>query len=303
VSKELSKNQREILDMLTKEYETPKRIAIRRKTSITAVYKIINKLIEKGYLTRGFNRGLKKIQSTKTFKPIKLKIFIRLHAQEWNIKIIYKSNFYKKLPKNKVIFIEGNTVRLYKNSIEIYSNENLKFEAEDEQRVTALSFNYWQRIFNKLENKLKILIIKEGYSNISLVNSHYAEVNNELAKEYNEKKVKLNIYTTDEGKLWFKIDHSWNLNEAETLHPKTSKPDMTKVKEVFNDIRDNENIYLPSQATKLISNILEAQKNEQSKWSFYAENIKSHTDSIIQLNKTLKKFNKRLSQTKITEWL
>jgi len=299
----LSKHQREILNMLTIDYETPKRIALRRKTSVQAVYKTINKLIEKGYITRGFKRGLKKIQSTKPFKPIKsLKTYIRLHGMEWNIKIIYKSRFYNKLPKNKIIFIDDNTIRLYKNSIEVYSNENLKFEAEDEQRATALSFNYWQKIFNRLENKLKILIIKEGYHNINLVNSHYAEVNNELAKEYNEKKVKLKVFSTDEGKLWFEIDHSWNLNEAESKHPITSKPDMTKVKAVFNDIRDNENIYLPSQATKLISNIIKAQQHEQSKWSYYAENIKAHTNSIIQLNKTLKKFNNRLSQTDLRKW-
>ena len=79
MSDELSKEQREILDMITKDYEIPKGIALRRKTSIQAVYKIINKLKEKGYLTRGFNRGLKKTKSTKPFKPPKhLKKFIRL---------------------------------------------------------------------------------------------------------------------------------------------------------------------------------------------------------------------------------
>ena len=303
MSSELSKDQQEVLDMLTKEYEIPRNIAIRRKTTVQAVYKIINKLKGKGYLTRGFNRGLKKTETTKHFKPPKhLKNYIRLHNQEWNIRIIYKSNFFKKLPKNKVIFIDSNTIRIYEDSIEIYSNELLKFEAEDEWRATALSFNYWQRIFTRLENKLKITIIKEGYNNISLVNYHYAEVNNELAKEYNEKKVKLNIYGTEDGKLWFKIDHSWNLDEAECVHPIKAKPDTTRVKEVFNDIRDNQ-VYLPSEATRLISNILEAQKNEQGKWSYYAENIKAHTDSIVQLNKTLKKFNEKLSQTDLRKWI
>lgn len=247
----LSETQKEILDMLTKEYETPKRIALRRKTTVQAVYKVIRKLIKKGYLTRGFNKGLKKSQSTKDFFYKGKGKYIRLHGQEWNIKIIYKSRFYNKLPKNKVIFSDGNTIRIYKDSIEVYSNENLKFEAEDEQKATAMSFNYWQKIFNRLENKLKVTLIKEGYHNIELVNHHYAEVNNELAEEYNEKKVKLNIYSTEDGKLWFKIDHSWNLHEAETLHPETAKPDITKVKAHFNDIRDNKT-YLPSEIKKNI---------------------------------------------------
>ncbi len=250
----LSDTQREVLDMLTKDYEIPKRIALRRKTSIRAVYKTIKILQKKGVLTRGFTRFTKN-QSTQTFKPPKsLKTYIRLHGQEWNIKILYKSRFYEKITKNKIFFIDGNTVRLYKDSLEVYSNELLKFEAEDEWRATALSFNYWNKMFTRLENKFKIIIIKEGYSNISQVKHEYAEVGNELAKEYNEKKLKLNIYTTDDGKLWFKIDHSWNFDEAETSHTITAKPDMTKVKAYFNDIRDNPEIPIPSKSFELSSN-------------------------------------------------
>lgn len=253
----LSAEQQEILDMLTCDYETPRNIAVRRKTSLTAVYKTIAKLKEKGYLTRGFNRGLKNIQST---QPKHLKQFIRLHGQEWNIQIIAKSDFYRKLEKNTVIFVDSNTVRLYEDSIEVYANEHLKFEAEDEQRATALSFNYWTRLFTKLENRLKVIIVKQYNQNIRLVNCHYAEVNNELAKECNEKKVKLRVFTTDEGKLWFTIDHSWNFNEAETVHPETSKPDMAKVKAHFNDLRDKQS-YLPSETKERVDMLGKAEKN------------------------------------------
>lgn len=245
----LSKQQKEILDMLTQDYETPKHIAIRRKTSLRAVYKTITKLIEKGYLSKGFTRGFNKRQSTQPFQPPKsLKTYIRLHGMEFNIQIIYFSDYYQKLDKSKIIFIDGNAIRIYEKSIEVYSNESLSFEAEDENRATALSMAYWQKIFHLVEHRLKIVIIKEQHDNIRIVNSHYAEVNNELAKEYNEKKVKLRIYTNNDGKLWFTIDQSWNLNEAETQHPSTAKQDMTKVKAVFNDIRDNPS-FLPSEIT------------------------------------------------------
>lgn len=248
---DLSKEQQEVYDMLTNDYETPKNIAIRRKTSVTAVYKTINKLKKKGYLTQGFTRGLKRVESTKLQPSKLLKKYIRLHGMEFNIKIINKSDNYSKLEKNEIIFIDGNTIRLYENSIELYSNEHLDFKGEDEWRATALAMHYWQKIFTQIENRLKIIIVKEGYQNIRLVNSHYAEVNNEIAEECNKDKVKLNVYTTNEGKLWFKIDFSWNENEAETVHPDTSKPDMGRVKAVFNDIRDNDS-YLPSKTKQNI---------------------------------------------------
>ncbi len=56
ISSKLSKEQREILDMLTKDYETPKSIALRRKTSISAVYKTINKLKKNGIIIKNIKR-------------------------------------------------------------------------------------------------------------------------------------------------------------------------------------------------------------------------------------------------------
>lgn len=192
-------------------------------------------------------RGLKKsnplpqIQPPRSLK--KFKRYIRLHAQEWNIKLLWKSDHYDQLRiQGNLIDLDNNRIRLHNESLEIYSGKD--FSAEDELRATALSFQYWNKFFVRLENHLKILIIKNRVHNISLVNSHYAEVDNELAREYEKKKIQLNIYAVEDGKLWFKIDNSFDLHEAETLHPGTAKDDMTKVRAHFNDIRSNEHIPL-----------------------------------------------------------
>ena len=163
-SQKLSSQQSEILYLLTKEYLTPKKIAIKRGTHISAVYKIINKLKKKGALNGTSNRGYKKKLSTTIIKkPKSLKSFkkyIRLHAQEWNIEILYKTNFYEELrQKGNSLTIDNNKVRLYKNSIEIYSGKD--FCAEDVQRATSLSFQYWDKFFTRLENYFKIIIIKK----------------------------------------------------------------------------------------------------------------------------------------------
>lgn len=319
-SGKLSSQQSEILYLLTKEYLTPKKIAIKRGTHISAVYKIINKLKKKGVLNGTSNRGYKKNIPTHIIKkPKSLKSFkkyIRLHAQEWNIKILYKTNFYEELrQKGNTLEIDNNKVRLYKNSIEIYSKKD--FCAEDEQRATTLSFQYWDKFFTRLENHFKIIIIKNRKHNIKLVSNHYAEVNNELAKEYNLEKKKLNIYTTDDGRLWFTIDYSFNENEAETLHKDTAKQDMGKVKRVFNDYRNN-NSYLPSEVKGMLDQIImnvhkftEENLILSNNFNLYNKNIELHLNVLKNIEKAILKLSnikkrrikKVLNQTNLSKFI
>ena len=137
------------------------------------------------------------------------------------------------------------------------------------------------------------MILKERKANIKLVNSHYAEVNNEFAKEYNEKKVKLHIYTTDDSRLWFTIDHSFNLDEAEFLHPETAKPDITKVKAVFNDIRDKP-IYLPSETKSFLDRTDDTLNRLVETTKMEIENKKLHQRVLKSMDNTLKAIRKEL---------
>jgi len=257
-----TKIEQEILHYLSNEFLTVKQIAIRRQCSTSNIYKIIRKLKKKGLLNPT-NQMVHKIQPTLSKKLNQ----IRLHGQEFNIKILYKDQRYKKLlKKSNLINIDGNTIRLYSNSIEVYSG--MSFYADDPQKATSNSFKYWNKLFTRLEHQLKIIIVKPRYQNIRLVNSHYAEINNELSEECERKGYKLRIYTKDDGKLWFVIDNSFNLHEAETLHPKTAKKDMEKIQPYFNDLRDDSH-YLPSEVKrillptlKLVQEIAEAQLNQ-----------------------------------------
>jgi len=164
---------------------------------------------------------------------------IRLHGQEFNIKIIYKDDKYKYLlDRINTTKIDDNTIRLYKNSIEVYSGKS--FYADNAQKATADSIDYWNRFFARLENEFKVILIKPRAQNIKLVKNHYAEINNELAIECEKKGDKINIYAREDGKLWFSIDNSFNLKEAETQHSSTAKADMEEVVQpFFNDLRDN----------------------------------------------------------------
>ncbi len=261
----LTTTEREILHLLTNEFLTVKQTAIRRGTSVQSVYKIVKKIKQKGLMTRGFKEVEKK---DTTFKPF-TNNYIRLHAQQFNIKILFKDERYKQtLAKSNTVNIDGNTIRLFADGLEVYSGQD--FYAEDVQKATYKSIKYWNRLFVKLEHEFNILILKPRTQNIKLVHQgHYAETNNELAEEVEKKGIRINVYTTDSGKLWLTFDNSLNLSESETLNPSTAKQDMgDTVKPFFNDMRDNPH-YLPSEiresikdTVKIVYELAAAQQNQ-----------------------------------------
>jgi len=128
---------------------------------------------------------------------------------------------------------------------------------------------------------------------------HYALIKNSLAKQYDKEGKKLFCYTKDG--LWFIIDNSYNLHEAETIHPNTALTDNEKIQNWFNGLKETP--ITPEQ-------ILQMQYNQTKQQEYYAKNIKTHTESIIKLkenisimNKLLKKMDSKLSQTSLRKWL
>ena len=248
----ISKVQSETLRLLTEEFLTINKIAIRRGVSDKAVYQTVQQLRKKGLLSKGY-KSLENIQST-----IQGNARFRLHGLEFNIQILHLSELYRKVraKANHIIF-DGNTVRLYNKSIEVYCSKS--FFGDSVQKVTVDSSKYINRLFLRLENEFKIIIVKDRVQNIKIVQAHYSEVNNGLAKDCNVNKDKINVYASD-GRLWFLIDNSFNLNEAETVNPKTSKSDMeTVVSPFFNDLRDNELVTM-SQIKKMLFVIVKENK-------------------------------------------
>ena len=280
----ITPTEKEILTLLSNEYLTIKQIALRRKTSVRAVQKIVKKLRKKGVINSA-NKAVRNFQSTR--------FAIRLHAQEFHINIIFKDERYKELQKkSNYIYIDGNTIRLSKDSIEIYSAQ--EFFGDNTIKAFSRSIEYWNRLFVKLENQFKIIILKHRVDNIKLVNEHYAEVNNELAKECEIKGERIKIHTDEDGKMWFTIDKSFNVNEAETLHPETAKRDMQEViQPFFNDLRKG-NFYTPSEMKEILNQLIYNQAQQATNIGKSIElenklaiNIKEHLKLVRRLNKAV----------------
>jgi len=229
VRKPLTKTEKEILHLIADEFLTPKQICLRRKTSNQAFYKIRKKLIQKGYL------NLVELSDT-TNQPSNLNNKIRLHGEEFNIKIIWQDYRYQyKFKRNNILYIDSNTIRLYKKSIEIYSGQS--FFGKTSQDATAKSIEYWKRFITRLENELKIILIKNRAHNIKQVNAHYANINSKICENSIEHNQKVRIFDEQDGKLAFITDDSYGLKEDETVHPISARDDRERIDKQINDWR------------------------------------------------------------------
>lgn len=252
--------------LFTREFLKPSQIAARRDCSPRTVEWHLYNIRKKGYLslkvtgTRGNSNVLPCMPQSVTTKNI------RLHGEEFNIKIIKGSVNYERSRKRcNVVSIGGNTVRLYEGSLEVYSGHS--FWGSDAQEADSQSVEYWSRFFTRLEQEFNVSLLKERKQNIRRVKAHYADVNNALAEKAQAEGESVRVYGSD-GKEWLLCDGSWGFKELETTHPERSKQDMGQVvAPFFNDMRDHKH-RLPSQVASeldiirgLIYELAASQKN------------------------------------------
>ena len=116
---------------------------------------------------------------------------------------------------------------------------------------------------------------------------HYALIKNALAKQYDAEDKKLNIYS-DKG-LWFVIDNSFNLHEAETVHPETADTDSAKVQNFFNSLKEQ------PLTTGFILNVMHGIQQNQL---VFAQNMSSHIKVIKDLGNGVNELSSILDELK-----
>lgn len=248
----LTTSEKEILHLLTDEFLTVKQICYRRHYSHQFVYKILKNLKKKG----AFSIANIKVASPRgTMQP---KGKIRLHSQEFNIKILWQNPVYQKILKtNNLKFIDGNTIKFYRNSIEIYSGQS--FYGNDAQEAMSKSLEYWKHFFARVEHELHVLLMKPTARNIKLVNQHYAHIDSEICENAIERGERIRVFAKEDGKLAFITDDSFGFKEDETVHPETAKQDREIIDKQVNDWRLNH----PPTQTELLQGIIEQNKTIQ----------------------------------------
>ena len=213
-----------ILEMLSKGYSVSY-IAFRLKISNRYVRKVRSSIVPKTQTVP----ELKKSNAIKNIGNL------RLHSNEYNIKILRSSPYYDNLKSLKVLVIKGMKVRLYNKSIEVYDTNS--YIGHDLNDIFLNALESFMSVLRYLENDFHITLIKERYHNISHVKSHYSETTNEIAKDYLIREQKLQLKKSEDGKVWLLIDNSFNLEELETVHPSTAKQDMAAIKPMLESLR------------------------------------------------------------------
>jgi len=163
---------------------------------------------------------------------------------------------------------KGRKIWLTDKSIIIYEKSSYLADTSKESQERAIQDML--ALMKSLEKHLQANFKTGRYYKFKVSRQHYSLVKNALAQQYDKEGNKLQVYNEDG--LWFLIDNSFNLHEAETVHPKTSVDDNKKVQDYFNGVKKLEN-YTP----QFVVNSMQGIQNNQI---IFAENMKSHIKAI-----------------------
>ena len=245
---ELTDVEREVLLLYFRENITDtKEIAKRRKVTPRSVQATINRIKKKGLwmknntmFAKGGGTWLSLVRDTTQKRYF-------LHGEIFKISILDYTDFFEKTMKIKKCIIDDvrlrgtehqNKVIISKKSIEIHGK--IEFEGKDYDECEQQSMDYWSKFISSLEQKYKIILLKEGYTNIVYTHrGHYGDTENDIAEDFKENKKRLQVRGKD-GKVWLHTDNS-NKDKPhfEFVHPETSKSDADLLKETFDDIEKN----------------------------------------------------------------
>jgi hypothetical protein len=185
--------------------------------------------------------------------------------------IDFKPLFIGSFKAGQKLEFKGRKVWILDKSIVIY--EKSSYLAETAEKAKSYAIYEFKALVKALEGLLGADFSRGGNYTFKVTRQHYALVKNALAKQYDKEGKKLEVYT-DRG-LWFIIDNSFNLHEAETLHPQTADTDNKKVQDFFNGIKKYEG-FTPE---FLVNTIGQNAVNMDN----YAKHLQAHVESVQKL--------------------
>ena len=168
------------------------------------------------------------------------------------------------------IIVKDRKTWLLDKSIIIYDKASYFAEAAMDAKITAIAKHI--AIIKHVERLMHTSFLIGSDYKFKVSRQHYSLIYNALARQYNETGDKLEIRTAKGA--WFLIDNSYNMNEAETVHPTTAMSDNKKVQDFFNGVK----------TTAITPEfILQAMNGIQENQAAFAVNISSHIQSVQDL--------------------
>ncbi len=291
------------LKNLIKSGKTPIKISEELNISRQKLNYYIRQLKNSGELKK-IGYGVWEVKDVKKSTKDTLEKEVRGHAWIWKIKlpqiknwdnrkyildklkIPYKLIGLKKTPR---IIIKNRKVWLCNKTLVIYDINSFIGVNSIESRKLAV----WglKQVLEALENKLKVNIKINGVYEFKVSREHYALMKNNLAIQCNKDKEK--VYVSDKEGLWFCIDNSYNLDEAETLGNNAMINNLG-VQGYFNSHKETGFKVTPEFILKTMNGI---QQNQL----VFAENMKSHINVVKELGRGVRQLTKAVQRKNIKE--
>lgn len=231
---------------------------------------------------------------------------------KWNQRQVFldKKNIkYKPLNNlggGQKLIIEGRKVHLKNNSILLYERSSYLTELAGESKTKAIY--EFKKVIQKLERLLDVnLQIKKKYV-FRVCREHYGIIKNIIAKQFDKEGKKLQCYSADG--LWFLIDNSFNLHEAEII--KDRHKDENKAVERAEGFqtwmksqKDTNFKVTPELILDFFNKNNQLVEHVTQNQQVFDANMKSHIKVIQEMAKSFNKFNRLLSsrQKKLNEFL
>lgn len=224
---------------------------------------------------------------------------IRGHAFLWKVKGSLKINWIKLLEENKInykligfgktpsILFQDKKIWFGKENIIIYEPESFMGINAIETRKFAVS-----RLIEVLEALEKRLDINLKPYEFKVARHHYSIIKNSLAIQCN--KIGQKIEVSNSKGMWFIIDNSYNLNEAETIHPETALIDNLGVQKYFNEHKETKFEVTPKFILNRVNELQKQIEQVTQNQLIMAENNLTHISAVQSLDKGVKKLTKVL---------
>jgi hypothetical protein len=273
---------------------------------------------KKGYGVWEFKRDLKQVKdlTIRQYDKIPQKSLtslpkkeIRGHAFIWKIqffdpvdwkkavdKYLIKVHLKQKIPKLTFQFMKYNKqfrtifqnrkIWLGKKGMTIYEAMDFMGRSSFETKGTAVF-----EMDNLIKNFLQELDLKFRAYKFTTSREHYGIIKNELARQFNDKKEKMEIRSED-GDVWMWIDDSKSLGELENKNPMINR----QVQKFWNDHKSND---FKVDATFILNGFNETTKGIQANTQhleYHAKNMRDHVKAVRILGKAVEKLTEKVDQ-------
>ena len=250
-------------------------------------------IVKEGY---GVWKVLKEV--SKIPKGTSPKKQIRGHAFIWKVKS-KEIDWEKRLKKNNISYqyvgIKGNVPRilfkdkkiwLTKKGLTIYEPKSFFSQSS----MTSKGMAVWEldKTIKALGRYLKIDI--GGYQ-FTTSREHYAMLDNELARQYDNNGEKLCVRRKN-GSAWMWVDFSHGVNELENDEPVVNR----QAQKWFNNMKETKFEVTPTFILEAFNKTNNIAMQNAKNHSYYAENMRSHIEAIQTLSQTVKELKEEVKR-------